>query len=36
MVENAVSSATENHDNSAVSGLKILIAEDDKTSKIDR
>jgi CheY-like chemotaxis protein len=33
-IEDAVSAATENQDNSAVSGLKILIAEDDKTSEM--
>jgi PAS domain S-box-containing protein len=33
-IEDAVLAATENQDNSAVSGLKILIAEDDKTSEM--
>jgi CheY-like chemotaxis protein len=34
IIENAVSSVNGNHDNSAISGLKILIAEDDKTSEM--
>ncbi len=34
IIENAVSSVTGNHDNSAISGLKILIAEDDETSEM--
>jgi len=34
VIENTGSAATENHDNSAVSGLKILIAEDDEISKM--
>ncbi len=34
IIENAGSAATENHNNSADSGLKILIAEDDETSEM--
>ncbi len=34
VIENAGSAATENHDYFAVSGLKILIAEDDETSEM--
>ena len=34
VIENAVLAATENHDNSKVLGLKILIAEDDEISEM--
>jgi PAS domain S-box-containing protein len=34
IIKNADVAASENHDNSAVSGLKILIAEDDETSEM--
>ena len=34
VIENAGSAATDNHDNSAVSELKMLIAEDDETSEM--